>query len=107
MAWNFVIKAMSRPVRDTVGAGGATGQAERWNGIEVVVDRAGAESSGYVLRLAFADYAGLEAEWAAGTSTTVLNAAVAAALAAGGYVSSSTLTTAQKALIGTSLAVAE
>ncbi len=107
MAWNITIKAINRIPVDTVGAGGATGAPALFAGVEVVVDRQGAESGGYVLRLAFADYAGLEAEWNAGTATTVLTAAVATALAAAGVTTNSTLTAAQKALIGTSVAVAE
>ncbi len=107
MAWNITIKAVNRISVDAAGAGGATGDSELFEGLEVVADRQGSESVGYVLRLAFADYAGLEAEWTAGAATTVLSAAIGTALAAAGVTTNTTLTAAQKALAGTAVAVAE
>lgn len=107
MAWNLTIKAVNRIAPDAAGAGGYTGDGTLFAGLEVIVDRQGAESTGYVLQLAFADYAGLEAEWDAGTATTVLSAAIGTALAAAGVTTNTTLTAAQKALVGTAVAVAE
>lgn len=52
-----------------------------------------------VIKLDFADYAGLEAEWLAGTATTVLDAAVAAAVLANTSWLPETLTSAQRAVI--------
>jgi len=52
------------------------------NGLFVKIDRYAGASEHIVIRLPFADYAGLEAEWEAGSATTVLKAAVETALGA-------------------------
>jgi len=106
MAFDVVIKAAARPVIESIGAGGEAGAAALFSGVEVIIDRAGAESGGWLVRLAFADFAGLEAEWSAGVATTVLAAAVASTLAGGDY-TASILTTAQRALVGDVMAVSE
>jgi hypothetical protein len=81
------------------GAGGEVGAIEPAPFLVAVVGRSGNAIIEDDLILAFADYAGLEAEWADGTATTVLVAAIDAAMAGKAAVDYG-LTAAQRSLLG-------
>lgn len=76
MAGNLKIKSFFRPTVTAAGAGGEAGEMAPAPFLTVVVDRF---SNGAVImpvNLAFADYAGLEAEFEDQSDTAVLEAAV-------------------------------
>jgi len=106
MAISFVIQSVEQPLVAPVTTAGTVGELELLAGLRVIVARAAYGAAPFPIDLAFADYTGLEVEWAAGTATTVLQAALAAALAAGGF-NESTQSAAQKALYNISISVAE
>ncbi len=67
---------LSRPiVRASSGDGRMENSADA-DYLRVGLDRYGNGVNRTVIQLAFADYAGLETEWVAGTATTVLEAAI-------------------------------
>jgi hypothetical protein len=105
MATVWTVKAVSRPVVDTEGAGGESGPREPFAGLEAIIDRKGVESGGMVLRLPFADTSGLETEWTAGTDNAVLKAAIAALLAGKALGSTDTGTAGGQAMPGYELTV--
>jgi len=105
MAGTLTVKKFFRPVVSTPGAGGEGSELEPADYLVVEIDRF---SNGLVMAqvcLEFADYAGLEAEFVAGTATTVLAAAIAAEIAAHD-VAYGDLTSAQRSYVGAQIAVA-
>lgn len=94
-----------RPVVPVAGAGGEPGGLELAECLVVEIGRA--SNVGVVDRreLAFADYAGLEAEWDGGSATSVLAAAVNTDLAARSFATGG-LTPAQRAVLGYEVSIA-
>ena len=82
MAGTLAIRGMIRPVESAAGSGGMTGDLAIADAVLVGIDRFSNGIFGHIRRLAFADYAGLEAEWDAGVAVTVLVAAVDTAITA-------------------------
>jgi len=75
-------------------------------GLVVAVDRYGDGLVHLALYLEFADYAGLETEWSGGTATTVLRAAVTAAVEALD-VPEGAVTTGQRDVAGDTLTIGD
>lgn len=105
MAGTLTVKKFFRPAITVPGAGGEVPEQELADHLVVEIDRF---SNGLVMAqicLAFADYAGLEAEFVAGTATTVLAAAIATEIAAND-VAYGDMTSAQRSYVGAQIAVA-
>jgi hypothetical protein len=73
--------------------------------LAVTVDRFGNGAVVHHIQLPFADYAGLEAEFADGTATTVLGAAIVTAIGVQD-VDMGMITATQRAYVGTQIAIA-
>ena len=93
------VKKISRPPLRTFSANGAISTFTDGDYLLVTVDYNNDGRRVAQVQLAFADYAGLQAEWEAGTATTVLEAALDTWLGATGF-GTDPLTTAQKAFVG-------
>lgn len=93
-----------RPLVLAAGAGGELGAVVVASYLVAIVGREGNAVIFDELVLPFADYAGLEAEWVAGTATTVLLAAIVAAMADKTEIPYA-LTTEQRALLGVTVAL--
>lgn len=100
MAGTTKVLLVRRPTMEVVDANGLSTEPVPADYLELTLDRYGKGTDIEVHQLAFADYPGLEAEWTAGTATTVLDAALAAALPGMAW-RPATLTTAQRAYIAT------
>lgn len=100
MAGTTKIILVRRPQMNVVDANGDTTGTDAADFIEITMDRFGKGTNVQVFQFPFADHAGLQAEWEAGTATTVLDAVVAAAMAGLAW-ETSELTTAQRAYIAT------
>ena len=93
-----------RPLVLAAGAGGELGAVVVASYLVAIVGREGNAVIFDEVTLPFADYAGLEAEWLAGTATTVLVAAIDTAMAAKVDLPY-TLTTEQRAVLGLTVAL--
>lgn len=100
MAGTTKVLLVRRPMMEAVDANGLSTEPTPANYLEVTLDRYGKGTDVEVHRLMFADHVGLEAEWTGGAATTVLDAALAAALPSLTW-RPPTLTTAQRAYIAT------
>lgn len=105
MAGTHIIKDFSRPLVAAYDANGFTTGDEPAEYLLVRVERYSGSGEGTTIKLAFADYAGLEAEWDAGAATTVLDAALDTALAALTW-PDDTKTSAQRAFIDAEITIA-
>lgn len=105
MAGTLKVLSVERPVTQDGGISGEIGTIAVADYLVVTVDRF---SNGAVIRpitLLFSEYAGLEAEWEAGTATTVLDAAIEAEIG-DRDVDYGNLTAVQRAYIDTQIAIA-
>lgn len=80
MAGTHVVKDFWQARVALVDANGETIGETGDTGLTVMVERFAGTNETYEVRLEFADYAGLEAEFAAGTAVTVLNASLTTVL---------------------------
>jgi len=105
MAGTLTVKAFFRQVVESPGAGGGPGEMAPAEFLTVLVDRFSNGAVVTTIDLPFADYAGLEAEFDAGSATTVLDAAIEAAIGTQD-VDMGTLTSTQRSYVGTQIAIA-
>lgn len=106
MAGTLKVLSVVRPVIQGDGISGGQGTLEQADYLLVSVDRF---SNGAVVQpifLLFSEYAGLEAEWGAGSATTVLDAAIETEIGVRD-VDYGSLTEAQRAYLGTQIAIAD
>jgi hypothetical protein len=106
MASTAVTENVERPYRKVMDATGAIATFELADELDVRVDVHKDGRIIYIAILLFSDYAGLEAEWIAGSVTTVLDAAVVTHMNAMSLPSPERLTAAQKASVGIDVAIA-
>lgn len=107
MAYNIVIKAVAPTVAVQPEVGGEpNGELARLDGIEVILDRSVGAGGAQILQIPFGDNDDLRDEWAAGTATTELAAAVAAAVADLDILDTQ-ISPAQRGYAGSSVAVSE
>ena len=106
MAYNIVIKAVAPSLVEKAGVSGySSGELERLDGVEVVLDRSVGGGGALLLQLPFGENDDLRDEWEAGTATTELAAAVAAAIA-DLEILDTEITSAQRSYAGATIAVA-
>lgn len=82
MSTTLKVLGAARPLVESARTSGMATDFMPAPGLVVTVDRYGDGLVHLALYLKFADYAGLETEWTAGTATTVLRAAVTSAIEA-------------------------
>lgn len=100
MAGTSKVMLVRRPMMPAVDANGVSTDPAVANYLEVTLDQFGKGTDIQVFRFAFADHAGLQAEWEAGVATTVLNGVLTAAIGSLEWPPSA-LTAAQRAYIAT------
>lgn len=105
MSGTHVIKEFWQPLAPTYDANGETTGEALAEYLLVRVEQFAGSGEGVTIKLAFADYAGLEAEWAAGSATTVLDSSLDTAIAAMTF-PDATKTSAQRAFIDVEITIA-
>ena len=80
MAGTTKVLLVRRPLMSVIDANGITTGTEPADHIEVTLDRFGKGTQIQTFPFLFADHAGLQAEWEDGDETTILAAAIQAAL---------------------------
>lgn len=104
MAVNMKVVSVRRPLVNVADANGATVATAPAAHLEVTVDRYADGTTVQTVDVHFSSHAGLEAEWEAGTATTLLAAAIADALLSVVW-RPSAYTPAQRSLVNATIAV--